>query len=165
MFIKTGSGLGLALFPKSASSSISNALVPFSEVSPDVFEKLSVRVAFIREPHERAESAYRMFRRERHNCQHDVTSFARFITSICRRFKDDPHVIPQAWLAMRDGKFMPNRVVRWDFDELEKIIGVRVPHSNAGERLPIEWSEKSRDMFDEVFWEDLELWGKNGEGT
>ena len=166
MFIKVGSDLGLALFPKSASSSITNALAPhFSEVDPHTFKRLRVRVAFMREPHDRAEAAYRMFRRERHCCQHDVSSFNKFIRNICSRHKGDPHVIPQTWLAMYDGEFMPNRVVRWDFDEMSKIIGVSIPHDNKGVCTPVRWSAEARRMFDEVYAEDLALWSAATRGT
>jgi hypothetical protein len=166
MFIKAGRNLGLALFPKSASSSISNAL-PHSIVDAETFAKLPMRLAFLREPHERIASAYRMLSWVNPGFfRHDLSSFDNFILRICQgECWDDPHVTPQAWLATHNGKFLPNFVVRWDFDKLEEIIGVPVPHDNAGEQLPVEWSEKSRAMFDEVFEEDLKLWGENGKGT
>lgn len=158
MLVRTRDGIGLVLFPKAATSAVTNALPNgWSEVSPKVFEPLSQRVAFMRDPYRRAESAYRMFLAGG-NSRHDMASFPAFVRCICQDDKGDPHVMSQMQLCRPTGWFLPTYIVRWDFEELSKIIGVKIPPSNQSAVKPVRWSQAARDLFTKTYAEDLALW-------
>lgn len=169
MFIKVNEELVLILFPKSGSSSIQKALrVGWSEISPNIAVQYERRIAFMREPHERAESAYNMFVAEG-SSQHDISSFDKFILDICKGHKDDPHVMSQSEQCYYDkhdaGIFLPTQVIRWDFAQLEAVLALSykdinftIPLVNEGVGKRPVWSEGSRKKFDKVYKKDIAIW-------
>lgn len=159
MLVRVREGFGLVLFPKAAASAVTNALpLGWSEVSPEVFEPLSQRVAFMRDPYKRAVSAYRMFTSEG-NSRHNISSFDAFIQSICRDDQEDAHVMSQVKLCKPAGRFLPTCVIRWDFVELARIIGVEViPPANKSKRIAVKWSKSARDRFAAAYAKDVALW-------
>jgi hypothetical protein len=163
--------LGLLLIPKCASSAIHNSVAAsglwHSEINVDQFRDMPLRVAFLRDPHKRIESCWRMYSVTGSSRDHDLSDFNSFVRGVCLDTHDDPHVISQWRHCTNDDNFLPNKVLRWDFDEMAKLLGVdRIPQYHATYLgIKTEWDESVRDLFDQVFAEDLKLWGKNGKGT
>ena len=160
---------GLVVIPKAASRTIMDAIavsgLHWAELQARDFEALPDRRAFIREPHERAASAFRMYTMSGSGHGHDLSSFDDFIADICRDHKMDPHVMPQMKLCSPKSVFLPNHIIRWDFDDLARLLRIpreAVPHRNGSWRgTKTIWSDASRALFDEVYADDLKLWRGN----
>jgi hypothetical protein len=148
MFIRAG-GVGLALSPRAASSSITNALrQPWSEVDVDYFLTMPTRVMFMREPHERAVSAYKLFK--------PGYSFESWLSGIYQCA--NPHLMQQTDICL-PGK--PQRIIRWNFDELSNLLGLPIPHDNASDGSVVTWNDETLELFDHHFAKDLELWSSS----
>lgn len=158
--------LGLVVIPKAASRTVMDAIAlsgkHWAELQARDFSCLSDRRAFIREPHERAEAAFRMYSVTGSGHGHNLASFDSFIADICRDDKNDPHVMSQMKLCAPKGVLLPNSVIRWDFDDLARVIGISrecMPHRNGDwHSTTVEWTAAVREMFDEAYAEDLQLW-------
>jgi|SRR6478609_4663431 len=161
--------LGLVVIPKAASRTVMDAITlsgkNWIELLTREFSCLPDRRAFIREPHDRAEAAFRMYAITGSGHGHDHSSFDSFIANICRDDKNDPHVMSQMKLCAPKGELLPNSVIRWDFKELARVLDIPLacmPHRNAQwGGAKVEWSAAAREMFDEVYAEDLQLWKGN----
>jgi hypothetical protein len=107
-----------------------------------------------REPHERIESAFRMFRPE--------TSFSKFVI----RFSEaeaiwDKHLRPQTDFCSWQGRRFVDHVIQWDFYEFARIFATDpIEHRNPSEPMAIFWSAEARKAFDSRFAEDIEIWNK-----
>lgn len=159
MFIKTNKGLGLILFNRAASSSITNSLhCGWSEVSGEVFAQLPTRVAFMRHPLRRLFSSWALFA---HSAPvgFRTTTFAEFLEDVCADPNDNPHVLPQVTVGSHNGKFLADRVICWNFGELGRLLGHSINFDN---RTPFSYlvPHGSYDMglFARTYAGDLLLW-------
>jgi len=142
--------LGFCLIYKNASSSVLTAR-PMRPVTPAEFLALPLRVALLREPHDRFESTWRDYRQRR-----DVRiTFGEFAErALAGGFPfNTPELAPQV-----DYCALANHFIRWDFAELAEVLGVAVPHVNRMEREPVIWPAAIRETFAERYAADLELW-------
>jgi hypothetical protein len=152
---------GLLLIQKCASSAIHNAIAKsglwHSEITYDQYKELPLRVAFLREPHERVESCFRMYSVTGSSRDHDLSSFSAFVTDTCRDAKGDPHVTSQ-W---KHCSGHPNKFLCWDFDEMARLLGLEcIPQYHSSLRsIRTDWSDEARSVFDETFADDIKLWG------
>lgn len=112
-----------------------------------------------RNPYDRIESAYRMYtQQEVHGW--GGQSFEEFIHHICSK-KDlsDPHMLPMYEVATNKyGRFVPDRVLLWDWDVVEEIYGLspEVRNHTPGGRQ--NWSRELRVEFEKRFKLDLMVW-------
>ncbi len=163
MLICVDHAFGVVVIPKVASNTVMNAIRAsgkhWGEMCAREFAELPERVALIREPHERAASAYRMYSLTGCGRGHDLSSFQSFVLGVCKRDDNDAHVISQMRLCSPKGEFLPTRLIRWDFEELARTLGVAaVPHDNPSRPLDTEWTTQARDLFDDVFASDIKMW-------
>lgn len=119
-------------------------------------------VCMWRNPWDRIESTYRMYVQNRvHGYQH--YSWPEFIEKCCRdKSLKDPHMLPQYEVCTsRYGRFVPDRVLLWDWAEVGKIYGIKQPevhnHTPGGRQ---EWPRDIRAEFEERFWLDIHIWNK-----
>jgi hypothetical protein len=116
-------------------------------------------VCMWRNPWERIESTYRMYtQRAVHGYQH--YTFEEFIHQCCRR-KDlkDPHMLPMYEVATnRYGRFVPDRVLFWDWPAVEAIYGIRLEAKNHTPGDPQEWTPALRSEFSRRYANDLRVW-------
>jgi hypothetical protein len=96
-------GIGIALIRKCGSSAIRRAINKsgrgvYRDVTAEEFATLAFRLVMIREPHERIESTFRMYRATggigTGYC-HALTSFAAFVLRACHDPQGDPHLAPR----------------------------------------------------------------------
>ena len=109
------------------------------------------RVALIREPMDRAFSAYCMFALDG---QFDGP-FKDFLDTFP---KDDMHLWTQ-WESM--GAVEPDILIKWDFKKLSETLGLTIPHIGEGRKLdfpPIGFETKY--AFDEYYKRDYDLWNQ-----
>jgi hypothetical protein len=164
-FFNVDHRFGLLLIHKCASSAIHNAVVKsglwHSEVNLDQFKELPLRVAFLREPHRRIESCYRMYSVTGSSRHHDLSSFSNFVVDVCRDRKGDPHVDHQS----KHCSGHPNKYLCWDFDEMARLLGLESipPYHSSLRSIRTDWSDEARAAFDETFAEDIKLWGTHAE--
>jgi hypothetical protein len=158
--------LGVVLVPRAASTTVFNAIKSSGKIWTQVrqwedFYMLEDRVALIREPHKRLESTYRMYHKSGGSgFGHDISSFENFILSICSRHHGDLHAETQVSQCTVEGVFLPQRIIRWDFDELASTIGTKSVghHHQTDHSIPTEWTDKALETFDRFYREDMELW-------
>lgn len=112
-----------------------------------------------RNPFERIESAYRMY------SQKDVhgwggRSFEEFVHYCCRyKHLRDPHLLPQYEVATsKYGRFVPDRVLLWDWETVEEIYGIvpGVRNHTPGDRQS--WPRELRIEFEERYAMDIQVW-------
>ena len=110
------------------------------------------RVVMWRDPHQQAESTYRFL-----PCKGEATtSFAEWI---CTRRTDDPHLISQTASVTWPGIFLPNLVLRWDFDAFRELFATGpIAHLNRSAPAPTEWTDDARAAFEEAYADDLRIW-------
>jgi hypothetical protein len=121
------------------------------------------RVVLLREPMDRLYSAYRMFVSDQ--TIRDVT-FETFVSKLLsgKHIKsvppNDMHLQTQ-WAAM--GEREPDVAIRWDFDELGKVLGLTcIPHMGKSETLEfLPLSRDTQSLFDDYYRKDVELWNEN----
>lgn len=114
-----------------------------------------------RNPFDRIESTYRMYVKERvHGYQH--YSWEEFVRTCCRK-KDlkDPHMLPQYEVCTsRYGRFVPDRVLLWDWEAVAQIYGIEPEVRNHTPGNPQRWPRDLRIEFEERFWLDIHIWNK-----
>jgi hypothetical protein len=153
--------LGIVLFPKSASSAISQALRNAGKrcdgVSDEHFASLPQRYSFWREPHERLESAYRQFFRPGGVHDPDRDGFGNWVLRLCADPKlSEQHLVGQAQ-HLGDAE---TTIIRWDFEELARVLGIPpITRTHVSDHaIPTVWTDQARDAFRLRYWEDFELW-------
>ena len=116
------------------------------------------RVTLIREPMDRAFSAYRMFWTQGST----DASFEDYLNALLnkRRIDDIPpsdmHIQTQ-WASM--GKKKPDILIKWDFEQLSETLGLTFPHDGEGVDLGFpQISDATNSLFNEYYKEDYELW-------
>lgn len=121
------------------------------------------RIVLLREPMERAYSAYRMFLRE--DALTPDISFNDFLGRILKgervcklSISEDMHLKTQ-WESM--GSALPSVIVKWDFERLSKLLGLsNIPHIGEGQDRPIEaLSSETLKAFRAHYLNDLVLFG------
>jgi hypothetical protein len=150
MLCKVTKELGFCLIYKNASSSL-RAARTMRPVMPGEFLALPLRVALLREPHERFESTWRDYR-QRRDVRLTFLEFAEAALEGSFPFRT-PELVPQA-----DYSAFANHFIRWDFAELAELLGMAVPHINRTERDPVIWPGAIRERFAARYAADLELW-------
>jgi hypothetical protein len=147
--------VGLLPLPKCAFTSISAALDGrgWTYIGLKEYAALPVRYSFWRHPAQRLEAAYG---------QHligmpNLPPFAQWVcTSAMQR---DPHTASQYDHGCLQGRFVVNRIIRWDFSLLAKIIGApAITHLNEGTTVATEWTEAAHSRFIRAYRRDLRLW-------
>jgi hypothetical protein len=116
-------------------------------------------VCMWRNPFDRIEATYRMY------TQKDVhgwggKSFEYFITHICtdKRLRD-PHMLPMYEVATNKyGRFVPDRVLLWDWDAVEEIYGLKPEIRNHTPGRRQNWPRELRVEFEKRFELDLMVW-------
>lgn len=119
-------------------------------------------VTMWRNPIDRIESTYRMYQKNKvRSWQH--WSFEDFILNACsdKRMKD-PHIIPMYEVATnRYGRFVPDRVILWDWIEVARVYGlkpIQVHNHTPGDRQ--HWTREMRVAYEERYWLDFHIWNK-----
>lgn len=114
-----------------------------------------------RNPFYRIESTYRMYtNQEIHGW--GKQSFEEFIHHICSK-KDlrDPHMLPMYEVATNKyGRFVPDRVLLWDWNVVEEIYGLKPEirnHTPGGSQT---WAGEWRDMYQQRYALDFEVWNQ-----
>jgi hypothetical protein len=166
VLLDIGQGTGLIVAGKCGTTSIKSALSlarrPQEVVtSEELLERSSTRVIFLRQPHERLVSAYRMLVRKMLPVPFSKISFQHFAIDVCQNPHGDKHTAPQTADCYHEGTFLPTRVIRWDFDELAEVIGVAwIDHQNRNkpDAIWINWTDAILEAFDRAFADDLALW-------
>lgn len=109
------------------------------------------RLVLMREPMDRAYSAYRMF-------VDDGTIDIDFSTFLLNADYTDMHMLPQ-WDSMR--RELPNRIVRWDFEVLKDLLGLKDIPKIGTNLLKMGTSSvtvEAKAKFDSIYSEDIKLW-------
>ena len=112
-----------------------------------------------RDPVERIESAYRMYHRNNVHGWGDK-SFDYFIRHICENKNlRDPHHMPQYEVATnRNGRFVPDRVLKWDWSAVEELYGIKPKVHNHTPGDPQVWTPELREIFERRYWLDFHIW-------
>lgn len=154
-YLKIDERIGLITIPRAASSSIQNT-VGGSIVDEEAFKKLPVRIAFMRNPYSRIESAYKMYLR--HNPHgYEVSEFKYFVLNVCLERPNDPHVSPQI-----DFCRYAEEVICWDFPLLAKVLDIPgFKWDGASPELPCLWDDNAYNVFTETYLHDIILWTTN----
>lgn len=112
-----------------------------------------------RDPFERIESTYRMYTSQ------DVhgwggKSFEEFIHHICSmKLLRDPHMRPQYEVATNKfGRFVPDRVLLWDWAAVEEIYGLSPEIRNHTPGGRQDWPRELRVEFEKRYALDLQVW-------
>jgi hypothetical protein len=112
-----------------------------------------------RDPFERIESTYRMYTGQKVRGW-ETRSFSYFINWICRK-KDlqDPHMLPMYEVATNKyGRFVPDRVLLWDWPAVKQIYGRAPGVKNHTPGEPQDWSDELRREFATRFELDFLVW-------
>jgi hypothetical protein len=122
----------------------------------------------MREPHKRMESGYRMWASmpwgsPTPHCP--FTDLSSFVLKVCADAKGDHHVLPATELANYEGALLPNRIIRWNFLELEELLGIKIAHYHSSNPGPCIWSDAARSAFAERYAPDLEIWHQTATGA
>jgi hypothetical protein len=149
------SNLGIALFPKAASVSISEA-IPHEGIGRlcqlSDFQACPRRFAFWRDPAGRLESSYRYHSGGPHRA--DGSTFSDWVLKVCSDIKGDQMVVPQSELL----NGLDAEPIRWDFARLEALLGVKVAHSHRSDHaIETQWTDEAHDVFTKRFVRDLLL--------
>jgi len=116
-------------------------------------------VCMWRDPAERIESTYRMYTSQRvHGWEH--RSWPDFIHHICEnRTLKDPHMTPQYEVATsKYGRFVPDRVLRWEWSEVQELYGIAPEVHNHTPGEPQQWTDELRVVFEKRFQLDYLVW-------
>jgi hypothetical protein len=114
-----------------------------------------------RDPWDRIESTYRMYTQ---NAVHgwENKSFEEFITHCCTTKElKDPHMQPMYEVATNKyGRFVPDRVLRWDWSEVQRLYGVKPKVHNHTPGDAQAWLPEWRDSYQERYALDFEVWNQ-----
>jgi hypothetical protein len=116
------------------------------------------RVAMWRDPFARIESAYRMFR----SGNDTIGTFQEWLgrVLVSDELQSDRHIRPQWRSCVAEDKWLPNRVVRWQFHEFCEVLKLPLIKDvhNASQHWPTEWTEQMRKAYRCVYAKDFEIW-------
>lgn len=112
-----------------------------------------------RDPFERIESAYRMYSQKEVRGWEE-RSFEQFVHHICsKRDLQDPHMLPQYEVATNKyGRFVPDRVLLWDWDMVGEVYGIEPETRNHTPGEPQSWPRELRVEFATRFELDFLVW-------
>jgi hypothetical protein len=128
-----------------------------TEMPPEEFAQLPVRVAHWRCPRARLESAYRMY--QHMACPHALGSFSDFVLDVCADHKGDVHVMPQVERCMWRDQWLPTKLIRWDFAALALALKTGpIPHERRGDAVPTIWTPAAELVFADRYAADIALW-------
>lgn len=115
-------------------------------------------VAMWREPYDRIESSYTFLS----TSTGLEETFEEFIVRNCTKKGHDPHQLPQFEVASdKYGRFVPDRIIRWDWNELASVYGLStMPYKNKT-KTPrwLFWTPKLREMYRDRYAMDFVVWG------
>ena len=127
---------GLQVIQKAGSSAIQNAIVKsvalwYSQITEQQFRAMPECYAFIREPHERFISTYRMFRDSAGTpWALDTSHIDDYTREVIHRYKNgklkEPHTM-SLWMHLIGSTDVPPKglnVIRWDFSKIAELLGI-----------------------------------------
>jgi hypothetical protein len=155
------------LIPKNGTSTINRAIDKAGYKRTTIGMHLAAadnKTKFVmwREPEDRIESAFRMYRE---NNEH-YGVFADWVLRICDRINweetiRDGHITPQWMQCMWEDQFVPTKIIRWNFAEFsaEASLPPMSRRYNASYHWPTKWTDEARASYRERYAKDFEIWG------
>jgi hypothetical protein len=149
-------GLGFVSIPRCASRFLEASLQQAYGVCPDISDGPAdaARVAMIRCPYQRMESAYRLHRHQ----FHVEIGFSDWTIEACQQPEDmRPAEMQRQTTFLRSE---PHVLIRWNFPTFGKLFGLELEQIETN-HPPLEWSYQARLAFGQAYAADLELWGSH----
>jgi hypothetical protein len=125
------------------------------------------KVAMLRDPYQRIESAYRMFQANKSNAHHTMGDptlpFAQWVRQVTQITDADldSHLVSQ-WDYCCDlkGVWMVDHLSRWDWEEWEDLwgAGVMIRANSSDKSIPCVWTPDATKRFEDRYSADLDLW-------
>lgn len=154
---------GLQTIHKCGSSAIQNALPKsglwFSQIDVEQYMRMKDRYAFVRDPHHRMVSTYRMYVQRGCSWPYDLSGLEPFVLSVCSLNVKDPHTLPQWWHLNKCG-FTPTEIIRWDFKRVADLLGIDKvePYNGTVKKQPVEWTDAALAAFKQHYADDIAMW-------